>query len=124
MSKRKRHAKKPERTSVVEPEQAHRIAWRGKMLAPGVYRGFCCECGTHVERSTAEMARRLDLLCRYCFDEKHPPDATSPSGADEDVGEAVREIMESNARRLGVPSGPLDDESGYQANAIGHMEDA
>lgn len=97
----------------IEHDTAHLIIWRGKMLAPGVYRGFCAACGTHVERSDEKQARRLDLLCRYCFEDLHP----------EDIGQAVRVIMEDNAARPGIGSGPLDDGSPWQDNAIGQMED-
>lgn len=98
---------------MIHHHEAHLILWRGKCLAPGVYRGFCCKCGAHVERSNQVEARRKDLLCRYCFEDEYP----------EDVGEAVREILNENASRTGIGSGPLDDGSPWQDNAIGQMED-
>lgn len=103
--------KKPTTPKVyLDPDQAYRISWRGTRLGIGCYRGFCSRCNAHMVETTEAKARCLTLVCGYCREEQ----ATR---------ELVAEIMEENARRSGVDSGPLEDVSGMQANAIRQLED-
>ena len=100
------------RRVTIDPDQAYRIRWRGTYLAPHCYRGFCSKCGRHMIEPTEPLARRMDLVCEYCF-----------TGTPEDVAGAVAEILRDSAKRSTGSSGPHDDESPWQSNAIREMED-
>lgn len=96
-------------TTFIDPDQAHRIRWRGVMLAPGCFRGFCSRCGAHMIEGTKAEAVKMTLVCGYCRE-------------DAAIAEEVRQVMAENARRTTGTYGPIDDESPWQSNAIREME--
>lgn len=109
--KRRKRLLQPTRTSVIDPDQAYRIQWRGVRLAKGCFRAFCSQCHRHLIEPTEKEARCLSLVCGYCRDE-------------EDIAKGVQEIMAENARRAGGSAGPCDDESPWESNNVRHLEDA
>lgn len=52
-----------------EDQQAHDefvAYWRGRQLLPGVYRQFCCRCGSPFTVIDARLRDRTTLLCERC----------------------------------------------------------
>lgn len=96
--------------ALLDPEQAHRIRWRGVRLAQGVYRAFCSQCNTHLEAPTEREARSTSLICQYCRE-------------DNEIKEAC-DRLRGGTIGGGSPYTVLDETEGYQSNAIRELEDA
>lgn len=104
------------------PDQAFRIQWRGVRLAHRVYRAFCGKCGTHMEAPSESEARRMDLLCRHCVEDRE---------IQAEVDRLVQGTRAANtcvalsrvAIGGGTPYTVIDETEGYQSNAIREMED-